>query len=199
GRRQLLHASPRPVDPLVEHRPGLAVRRRVVRLEHVEAELRVRPAAEVAEVALAQERLDDERRAGGALQPGGRRPGTGVVTRAEARDARAREALRQPLGLDDAAGRERDVRVLHDPERVALGLAVADQEEPAHREGSPTVASAAGRAASTSRRHARTRAMLASAFAGTSPRETWAMNSSRAGALRRWALIAKRCAGCRVD
>src|SRR5262249_61659466 len=125
--------------------------------------------------------------------------GTGVVARDDVRDGLAGEAQRQPLGLDDAARRERDVWMLDDPERVALGLAVADQEEPAHREGSQTVASAAGRAASTSRRHARTRAVLASAFAGASPRETWAMNSSRAGALRRWALIAKRCAGCRVD
>src|SRR5262249_47113000 len=114
--------------------------------------------------------------------------GTGVVTRDDARDALAREALRQPLGLDDAAGRERDVRVLHDPERVALGLAVADQEEPAHRGGSPTAARAAGRAARTPRSPTRPRAMWASAFAGTSPREPCAMNSSRPVDIRSEAL-----------
>src|SRR5262249_5057729 len=155
-----------------------------VRLEHIEAELRIGPAAEIAEVSLPQKWLHGERRIRGALQRFRRRHGAGVVARDDARDALASEAPRQPLGLDDAARRERDVRVLDDAERVALGLAVTDQEEPAHREGSQTVASAAGRAASTSRRHARTRAMLASAFAGTSPRETWAMNSSRLVAIR---------------
>src|SRR5262249_4724827 len=188
GRRQLLHASPRPVDALVEDRPGLAVWRRVVWLEHVEAELRVGPTAKIAEVSLSKQWLHGERRAGGALQRLRRRHGAGVVGRDDTRDTLAREALRQPLGLRDAARRQRDVRVLNDPERIALGLAVTDQEESAHREGSQTVASAAGRAVSTSRRHARTRAMLASAFAGTSPRETCAMNASRLVAIRSEAL-----------
>ena len=53
GRRDLLHPGPRPVDTRVERGPRLAIRRRVVGLEHVEAELRVRFAAEIAEVPLA--------------------------------------------------------------------------------------------------------------------------------------------------
>src|SRR5262249_9342777 len=146
------------------------------------------PAAEVAEVSLAQQRLDDERRAGRALERFRRRHGTRVVARDDARDALVGEALRQSLGLHHAARRERNVRVLDDPKRIAFRLAVTDQEDASHRGGSQTVASAAGRAASTSRRHARTRAMLASAFSGTSPRETWAMNSSRLVAIRSEAL-----------
>src|SRR4029077_6220965 len=105
--------------------------------------------------------------------------GAGVVARHDLRDALAREAPRQPLRLSDPAWRKRDVRMLDDPEGVALGLAVADQEEPAHGAESQTVARTAGEPASTSRRHARTLAILASAFCGTSPRDTCAMNSSR--------------------
>src|SRR6185295_7623743 len=55
--------------------------------------------------------------------------------------------------------------------------------------GSCRAASAAGRAASTSRRQFRTRAMLRSAFSGTPPREIRAMNSSRLVVISRDALI----------
>src|SRR5437899_6973880 len=114
--------------------------------------------------------------------------GAGVVARHDLRDALAREAPRQPLGLSDPAWRKRDVRMLDDSEGVALGLAVADQKEPGHGAESQTVARTAGRAASTSRRHARTRAMLASDFCGVSPRDTCAMNSSRPVIIRSEAL-----------
>src|SRR5262249_7912726 len=133
--------------------------------------------------------------AGRALQVFGRRHRSRVVTRYDARDPLGGQTARQPLRLDEAAGRERDVGVLDDPERVALGLPVADQEQAAHRDGSQTVARTAGSAASTSRKHARTRAMLASDFAGISPRETWAMNSSRPVAIRSDALTSS-CSAC---
>src|SRR2546427_2785733 len=118
----------------------------------------------------------------------GRRHGAGVVARHDLRDTLARETQRQPLGLNDPAWRKRDVRMLDDSQGVALGLAVADQEEPGHGAESQTFARTAGRAASTSRRHARTLAILASAFCGTSPRDTCAMNSSRPVVMRSEAL-----------
>src|SRR3989442_6957555 len=124
----------------------------------------------------------------------GSRHGAGVVARHDLRDTLARETQGQPLGLNDPAWRKRDVRMLDDPQGVALGLAVADQEEPAHRD-SQTFARTAGRAASTSRRHARTLAILASAFCGTSPRDTCAMNSSRPVVMRSEALTSS-CSAC---
>src|SRR5215470_9387709 len=85
--------------------------------------------------------------------------------------------------------------MLQDPERVALGLAVTDQEEPGHPRDSQTVARTAGSAASTSRRQARTRVMLASHFSGISPRDIWAMNSSRFVIIRSEALTSS-CSAC---
>src|SRR5262245_34460385 len=173
----------------MEDRPALTVRRRVVGLEHVEAELRIRPAAKVAEIPLAQQRLDGEGSGGGLPDVLRSRQRAGVVAGDDPRDAFRGEAARQPLGLCDAAGGERDIRALDDPERVAVGLAVPDQEEPAHRPPSCSVRSTGGSAASTSRRQARTRVMLASALSGTSPRDTLAMNSSRLVAISSEALI----------
>src|SRR5262245_2754111 len=184
---ELLHARPGSVDPLVERGPRLAVRRRVVERERIERELGVRLATEIAEVALAQERLDGHGRAGRTLHVLGRRHGARVVARDDARDALARQATRQPLGLGQPTRGERNIRMLEDPEGVALGLAVSNQEEPVHR-ASQTVARTAGSIASTSRRHTRTRAMFSSHFSGTSPRDTWAMNSSRPVAIRSEAL-----------
>src|SRR6266850_4637134 len=55
--------------------------------------------------------------------------------------------------------------------------------------GSCTEARTAGRAAITSARHRRTRAMLASAFSGTPPLEISGMSASRSVTIRREELI----------
>ncbi|OGK77086.1 MAG: hypothetical protein A2X53_18780 [Candidatus Rokubacteria bacterium GWA2_70_23] len=52
-----------------------------------------------------------------------------------------------------------------------------------------TVLRTEGRAATTSLRHWRTRAMFSSAFSGIPPRDTWAMNSSRVVVINNDALI----------
>ena len=55
--------------------------------------------------------------------------GAGEIAREDGGDALALEPLRQPLGLGEAAGRERVVRELDGARGVAERLAVPDQED----------------------------------------------------------------------
>ena len=119
---------PSAVDARVEHLPRLAVWRRIVRLEHVEPEIGVRGAADVAEAPLVEQRVERERCAGRAREVLRGRAGAGEVARDDLRDALDREPLREPLRLRDAARRQRDVGHLDDARGVAVRLAAADQE-----------------------------------------------------------------------
>jgi hypothetical protein len=113
----------------VEHLPGLAVRRRVVEGEEVEAELGVGRAADVAEVALLEQGIVADRQAGGLREPLRGLGGAGQVACQDRADARGREAAGQALGLRDAAGREGVVGPLDGARGVTERLAVADQED----------------------------------------------------------------------
>ena len=110
----------------------LAIGRRVVGREEVEAEVVIGGAADVAEVPLLQQRVEGERGAGGAPQPLGGAGGAREVAGDDARDAVARQPARQRLRLRLAARREGDVRTLDDTRRVTLGFPVANQEDTAH-------------------------------------------------------------------
>jgi hypothetical protein len=76
-----------------------------------------------------EQRLERERRAGGALERLYRHRGTDEIARHDPRDAFAGEPPRESLGLRHAARRERDVGTLHDAERVARGLAVTQEKD----------------------------------------------------------------------
>src|SRR5262245_3886260 len=129
---QRLHARPRPIDAGVKDRPRLAARRRVVRREHVDSELRIRRAPEIAEAPLLEQRLEREGNAGRASKLLGGGDGAGQVARHDVGDAVVSEAARQPLGLHDAASRERVVGALDDARGIALRLAVTDQKDRHH-------------------------------------------------------------------
>jgi hypothetical protein len=75
----------------------------VVRREHVESELGVGRASEIAEVPLLEQRVERERNAGHVVKALGGGRGAGEVARDDVRDTVVREPASQPLGLRDAA------------------------------------------------------------------------------------------------
>jgi len=68
-------------------------------------------------------------RAGRVLEALRRHRGAREVARQDGADPRTRQPLSQPLGLRDAALRERSVRRLDDPRRIARCFAVPDDED----------------------------------------------------------------------
>src|SRR5207244_6244864 len=126
---RLLDERPGAIDASVEDLPAFPVRRRVARGEHVEAQLRVGRAADVAEVALLEEGVIAHGGAGGAPQVVGRGDRSRKIAREDAGDALSLEAPGQPLGLGHAAGRERVVGKLDGARRIAQRLAVADEKD----------------------------------------------------------------------
>ena len=110
----------------------LAVGRREIRREEVQAEIVIGGAADIAEVPLLQQRVEGERGAGGALQPLGGADGAREVAGDDARDALARQPARQRLRLRLAASREGDLRTLDDTRGIASGFPVANHEDTGH-------------------------------------------------------------------
>src|SRR5574342_886135 len=124
-----LNERPGAIDARVENLPGLASRGGVVRREHVDAELSVRHAAKIAEVALLKQGVVADGSPRRALKALGRRRGTGEITRQDGRDTLRLETAGQTLRLGDAAGREGVVGTLHGARGVAERLAVTDEED----------------------------------------------------------------------
>src|SRR6266852_7480130 len=84
---RLLHEHPGAIDASVEDLPAFTVGRRIARREHVEAELRIRRAANIAEIALLEKRMVANGRARDAPEVVGRGDGPREIAREDAGDA----------------------------------------------------------------------------------------------------------------
>ena len=96
-------------------------------------QLRVGCPTQVAEVALSQQRLETERRAGRIDHGAGRLHGPFVVAGHDVLDGCGGQTTSQGTRLPEAALAERCVGHLEDARGVAGRLAVPDQEDPTHR------------------------------------------------------------------
>src|SRR5882762_10143109 len=94
---RFLDEGPGSIHARVESLPGLAIRRRIVWREHVEAERGVGRAADIAKVALLEQRVVAHGGARHAPEALGSRRGTREITRENGRDAFALEAAGEKL------------------------------------------------------------------------------------------------------
>ena len=97
--RDGVHARPDALHARVEDLPALALGRRVVRREGIEAELRVRAPAEVAEVPLGEVGVARDGRPARARERLGRHLGAAQVGDQHPHEPDPREPPRQALGL----------------------------------------------------------------------------------------------------
>ena len=118
------------IDPRIEGRPTLAVRRKIIGRKGIErTEIGLRPTTQITEIAFAQTRIFDQRYVGLSDDSIGGHARSPIVATEDQADIAARQMAAETLGLGNTVLAQRRIGKLDDATRIEFGFAVADKQQ----------------------------------------------------------------------